>query len=584
MWSDQDTSDDYLGFSSYVEVLAKVATHERLAPLTLGVFGSWGSGKTSLMRMLRNKIDGTEGEHTLTLWFNAWRYEGKEEAQSALIHAIIGAIEKKLSIKGELKALASKVLKGASVLKLSKFIAKSAITLTPDIDAFLNVFQDESRQLADTMESFEDDFAELLKQVSIERIVVFIDDLDRCSSSKVIETFETIKLFLDIPSCTFVIGADAARIEAAVGDVYSVAALDSRARRDYLEKIIQVPFNIPQQRLEDIGAYVAMLLMCRDQGSELISSVTSERSKLLQSEALLAECEKLVESNKALLGDNYGAIRQDLEATVPYVRILASGLKGNPRQIKRFLNILSIRRQLADANELEIDSELLIKIGVIEYLWEGVFRVIADTVDPVSGKSELLTSMLDEEHRDELKDESPILAAALQDTGALQFITAEPALSSKLDLRPYMFLAQTSLSRQAGTDLQQGTVEIQQLVSGIESEDRIVSKTSAQRSSGLDQSAASTIVSTLLQRFSGYKSTKVKTHVIMSLDIIAERHPNFYQEIVLFLAKSKDLPTAASLFIPDLLDKAGKQGVEVDASLSSRFKSPIGGFKSKVKR
>jgi hypothetical protein len=83
---------------------------------------------------------------------------------------------------------------GASLLRLAKFIGKTVITLTPDIQGFLDCFNDESEKVVDTMATFETDFAKYLEKLSIKRVVVFIDDLDRCQSAKIIETFETIKL------------------------------------------------------------------------------------------------------------------------------------------------------------------------------------------------------------------------------------------------------------------------------------------------------------------------------------------------------------------------------------------------------
>lgn len=576
MWSDRETDVDFLGYTSYVEVLSRVAQHPELAPLTLGIFGSWGSGKSSLMRMLQKSINEAKSDQTLTLWFNAWRYEGKEEAQSALIHAIIRAIEAKQGLVEEAKALIKQVVNGASVMKVSKFIAKSALTLTPDIGGFLNLFSDESKKLADTMESFDDKFSELLKTAKIGRIIVFIDDLDRCSSEKVIETFETIKLFLNTPACTFVIGADAKRIEAAVGDVYSIPLTDERSRRDYLEKIIQIPFSIPQQSSEDIGAYVAMLLICRAPTDEVVTSVIAERSKLVGSSNLLSDCETWIEANKALLGDGHDPIKADILATVPYLPILARGLKGNPRQIKRFLNILAVRRELASTNKLEIKPELLVKLAVLEYVWETLFTTITDTVDPRSGASELLTSMLNEEQREDLQKQSPLLAGALQDTDAMQFLLAEPALSADLDLRAYLFLAQTSLSRQPTTELLPASAETKQLVSAIESEDRIVSKSAAQRAAGAEKGIAESVVASLCQRFGGIQSETAKTHVVMGLGILANSHPELYERVVDLLTNASAVPSAASLFIPDLLANAKNNGVTVSPDLESRYTNAIG--------
>src|SRR5882724_9334529 len=239
MWSDRETEQDFLGYTSYVNVLAETCTHKDLAPLTLGVFGPWGSGKTSLMKMLLEEVERTKGDkQRKTLWFNAWMYEGREEAQSALIHAILADLQKDVTLVGEIKQLFDKLKSGASVLKLGKFITKSAITMTPDIGGFIDCFKEESEKIAATMESFETDFRKLLALVNIDRIVVCIDDLDRCSSAKVIETFETIKLFLNTPYCTFVIGADAEKIQQAVGEVYKVT--DDQRKKDYLEKIVQI--------------------------------------------------------------------------------------------------------------------------------------------------------------------------------------------------------------------------------------------------------------------------------------------------------------------------------------------------------
>ncbi len=571
MWSDRETDQDCLGFASYVEVLARCCTHESLSPLTLGIFGLWGSGKTSLMKMLKKRIEDTNAdERVLTLWFNAWRYEGRDEAQSALIHTIVRKLSDKRTLGDEAKDLVKQVVEGASVMKLAKVITKGAITMTPDLNGFLKCFGDESKKLVETMEGFERDFEQLLARVEVDNVVVFIDDLDRCSSDKVVETFETIKLFLNTPRCTFVIGADPKRIEEAVGDVYGA---NHKTRRDYLEKIVHLPFQIPEQSLRDIQCYVGLLVLQRQLEADLWQELLEHRP------ALYASSTTVLEALKAWLTEHRERVEKgfeegvkDLERVLSQASTLARGLRGNPRQIKRFLNILVLREQLAAANSLEIDHAILIKLAVLEYTWREFFEAVVESVDPATGRSELLKELV-EKDPEELgaSEDSALLTGAAKQPGLVTFLKSEPGLPADLNLTPYLFLAQTSF----GSSSQTGLATLDQVVTGlverIASPDRVRSRAGARRAAQEDAAVVENVVRALTTELAAKDDVSTRTNIIIALDEICRRTPRHYAVAVDALRKlSGTISEAVGLAASTLLGNA-EGHAEVPGELKGRF-------------
>lgn len=545
MWSDRETVEDCLGFSSYVESLADVCLEPEIAPLTVGIFGSWGSGKTSLMQMLRAQIDaravgaaGSGNPACVTLWFNAWRYEGREEIQSALIHAILRELTKGRTLLEDVKATFERLKKGASVLKLAKTITKSALTLSPDFEGLLDSFKDESEKIAETMEQFEQDFENLLKSVAVSRIVVFIDDLDRCSSEKVVEAFETIKLFLNTPETTFVIGADAPKIEQAIGTVYHVAeGTRPTFARDYLEKIVQLPFSIPEQRSRDVAAYVGMLVLrgyLTKEGWPIL--LNARRTLLLQATDMCTSLTDWIGVNTAALRpDSATAAREHLSRTLAHVDVLVRGLRGNPRQIKRFLNILELRARIAEANNLEVRLDLLTKLTALEYSWPDFFGQIVETIGP-DGKSELIGEVVRlADRKAEPPDDSPMLAAALATPGLAEFVASEPILDGTADLTPYLYLAQTALDPKRRPALLPQDELARDLAERMASDDALRARAAAKNATQQEPAvlaAIARLVAAKVAVLQADKEKRARVNALQSLEAVCRVASEHYRPVI----------------------------------------------------
>jgi hypothetical protein len=572
MWSDREADQDFLGYSSYVAVLADICTHQELAPLTLGIFGSWGSGKTSLMKMLKARLDADAAKtRTKTLWFNAWRYEGRDEAQSALIHAVLAKLAEDRGLWEKAKDTFERLKKGVSVMKVAKVIGKSLLTLTPKVDELIDCFKEESEKLAETMEAFDKDFQGLLGQADISRIVVFIDDLDRCSSTKVIETFETIKLFLNTPSSTFVIGADAAKIEQAVGDVYRVT--DAKRQKDYLEKIVQIPFNIPEQDLKDIACYVGMLIVGRHLPAEHWPRLIGERPAFYKADSVEAAFYQWPIDNRAVfVAGSIDDVVAELKAIMPYAVSLGRGLRGNPRQIKRFLNILALRRRLAAENGLRIEPGVLVKLTVLEYVWPDFFNAVVENVDPQTGRSLLIEEVTKAADVSDKPSGSKLVSDALAQPGLVNYLLVEPKLDGTTDLSPYLFLAQTSLSRERLPGVVPIDEQARSLTAAIQSDDQLRSRMAAKRAAALDPAGASAVVRLLLADLAAAKDAMPRTHILNGLTEVCQKHRDQFAAVVRamdqFDAAGQD---AVAIAAGALLEEASRYGVAVAQELKERF-------------
>jgi hypothetical protein len=176
----------------------------------------------------------------------------------------------------------------------------------------------------------------------IERVVVIVDDLDRCLPHAVIATLEAIKLFLSVEKMAFVLAADERLVTLAIAQRYEPAPRAEEMAREYLEKIVQIPLPIPTLGLADTEAYLALTLL-----------ETHFESDDGAYAAIIEHCDarRRAAEEHILYGLADGAIpdkaRGDLQLATMLAPVLYRELGGNPRRLKRFLNAYWIRSTIA---------------------------------------------------------------------------------------------------------------------------------------------------------------------------------------------------------------------------------------------
>jgi predicted KAP-like P-loop ATPase len=191
------------GFEAYAKTIAGViANRKNDTPLVIGIYGSWGAGKTTLMEATRKLLKGKAYEdkklfrQTKSVWFQAWKYGKEEEILAALIEEIF----KTMKTHGFFEACKAEIEKLASELKPSKVIGSVTKLLTgQDITEFFGEL--EYKEKLGFYDTFQEFFDRLLwtylrwrpKRSHAEQtddqahaLVIFIDDLDRCPPGKIV--------------------------------------------------------------------------------------------------------------------------------------------------------------------------------------------------------------------------------------------------------------------------------------------------------------------------------------------------------------------------------------------------------------
>ena len=224
MWTDNETDEDLLGFSIHANLIREIITDPEILPVTIGLFGDWGGGKSSILKILQRDFSGNTD--FAVIYFNSWVFEGYEDAKAAILTSLLTELREHREwdsvIKDEINSLLKRV-RWMKVLKSGMSAALAYATGNPlllagvesplaskegkktdnqDVSATSNDnprdYLKEVEETAHNVRSFRDDFQALIEKTSLKAFVILIDDLDRCSPERVIENLEAVKLFLGI--------------------------------------------------------------------------------------------------------------------------------------------------------------------------------------------------------------------------------------------------------------------------------------------------------------------------------------------------------------------------------------------------
>ena len=125
MWLDNASDIDILFYEPYAKIISDIAKNKEYNPLTIGVFGLWGAGKSSLLTLITEKLK--EEQKIICITINAWMFESYDDAKTAIMEALLQELEEKIPVK-EVKKKLGKLIKRVD---LFKFGTKAVSTLAP---------------------------------------------------------------------------------------------------------------------------------------------------------------------------------------------------------------------------------------------------------------------------------------------------------------------------------------------------------------------------------------------------------------------------------------------------------------------
>lgn len=340
-------------FENMARALGEIITGSE-PQFAVGIFGGWGSGKSTLMEAIKRQVEPTDA---VVVDFNAWRYEREPHLIVPLLDTIrAGLSQWALSRPTDGRSETIKVV-AARIGRVIRALVRAtsfqvgipgAVTIAMDPDKALETINADHDDATSSPQSLYfaafEQLSDAFKQVEragLSRIIVFVDDLDRCLPERALTVLESMKLFFDTKGFVFVVGLDERVVQTAVRTKFARIPdgepdTDRRVEQEYLNKIFQLPYTLPKIAPAQLDELLAWL--------DLHGS----------------------------LGD---VQRRDLTLRVKkYLYYVAKEGRINPREVKRYINAYTLQRMIRP--DLEADTALALQTMDFRGDWDRFYEEV----------------------------------------------------------------------------------------------------------------------------------------------------------------------------------------------------------------
>jgi hypothetical protein len=383
--SDKSVTDyDTLKTNDFARQLAAFI-HTSDTPITIGLQGDWGTGKTSMMNLIKWELGKRDGKRIHLVEVNTWHYSmfrQDEYLGIVIINSLVKELARKFateqgkgskfskdlrSAAGKFGGLVRAVVQNASVpglggVKFSEVM--EGVKSDDDLDI---------ENLAHVLQEFKKEFTILIKEnlKDDERLVFFVDDLDRIRPGKAVEILETLKNFMEVDQCVFVLAIDYEIVQLGIAEKFG-SNVQKTSGKSFFDKIIQVPFMMPTVSY-DLGAYLKGLL----EKKSLILAKTKDLTRYVQ-------------FTETTIGRNPRSIKRAVNYTYLLTKIRDTTRKEREKSTGN-------TKENEDERKTNRDRELLYAIVCLQIEWPELFAFFVS--DP---SSKMLEKMEDWDYLDAL--------------------------------------------------------------------------------------------------------------------------------------------------------------------------------------